>query len=215
MIAVSDAVRSQLLDEWSLDPDRVITVRSGPGRPPAAVTEAPPRGLPERFVLAVGALEPRKQPELLVEAHRRARARGLQADLVLAGDGPLRERLEQSGAHVLGHVPDALLDQVYERATAVACVSREEGFAFTPLEALSRGTPAVVSDLPVFGETLGDAALRVPPGDADALAEALLRLESDTALRERLTRAGSRAVGALSWARAAEETRAILAAAAS
>ena len=64
---------------------------------------------------------------------------------------------------MLGHVPDAVLEALYERALAVSCVSREEGFGFTPLEALARGTPAVVTDLPVFDETVGAGALRVPP----------------------------------------------------
>jgi hypothetical protein len=65
-------------------------------------------------------------------------------------------------------------------------VSREEGFAFTPLEALALGTPAVVPNLPVFAETLGAGALGVPPGRADALAGALLRLERDCRLRAEL-----------------------------
>jgi glycosyltransferase involved in cell wall biosynthesis len=67
-----------------------------------------------------------------------------------------------------------------------------------------------VADLPVFAETLGDGALRVPPGDADALADALLRLEREPGLRERLTEAGREAVRALSWERTARETRAVL-----
>jgi glycosyltransferase involved in cell wall biosynthesis len=165
-------------------------------------------------VLAVGALEPRKRPLLLADAHRRAVVRGLGAGLVFAGDGPLRGRLERSGASVLGHVPDAALDALYSRALAVVCASREEGFGFTPLEALSRGTPAIVADLPVFGETLGEGALRVAPGDPDALADALLRIDADTALRERLAAAGREAVGSLSWERTARETRGILAEAA-
>ena len=125
-------------------------------------------------MLAVGALEERKRPDLLVAAHRRARENGLQAELVFAGEGPLRDELAASGATVLGFVPDQRLDELYRNALVLACVSREEGFAFTPLEALAVGTPALVADLPVFGETLGDGALRVPPGDPGALAGALL-----------------------------------------
>jgi glycosyltransferase involved in cell wall biosynthesis len=158
-------------------------------------------------VLAVGALEPRKRPDLLVEAHARARAAGLRADLVFAGEGSLRGRVAGSGANVLGYVPDEELDVLYRDALAVSCVSREEGFAFTPLEAIAHGTPAVVSDLPVFAETLGDGALRVAPGNADALAEALLRLERDRDLRAQLVDAGRAAAGRLSWTRAAVRTR--------
>jgi glycosyltransferase involved in cell wall biosynthesis len=72
----------------------------------------------------------------------------------------------------------------------------------------------VVADLPVFHETLGDGALRVPPGDPAALADALLRLEREPALRERLATAGGEAVTELSWERAARETRQALAEAA-
>ena len=146
VLCVSEATRRAVIEEWGVDARRGRTVLSGPGRPPGPPAPAPD-GLPERFVLAVGALEPRKLPGLVVEAHRRARADGLGAGLVFAGEGPLRAQLERSGATVLGHVPDDLLDALYERALAVCCVSREEGFGFTPLEALARGTPVVVGDL--------------------------------------------------------------------
>jgi glycosyltransferase involved in cell wall biosynthesis len=210
VLCVSKTVRDAAVAEWGLDPARVRVVASGPGRPPGAAG-ALPAGLPERFVLAVGALEPRKRPGLLAEAHRRARSRGLRAGLVYAGDGPLRGELDRTGATVLGHVSDPVLEALHARALALACVSREEGFGFTPLEAAARGTPAVVADLPVFEDTLGDAALRVPPGDPDALAGALLRLEREPELRERIAAAGRAAVGRLSWDRAARETRAAFA----
>jgi glycosyltransferase involved in cell wall biosynthesis len=183
--------------------------------PPGTAATALPQKLAQPYVLAVGALEPRKLPGVLLEAHALARSRGLRAGLVFAGDGPLRGELERSRATVLGHVPDSVLDALYEGALALACVSRDEGFGFTPVEALARGTPVVVADLPVFEETLGDGAIRVPSRNAEALADALLRLERDPGLRERLVAAGREAVAELSWERAARETRAILAEAAS
>ncbi|HEX6583222.1 MAG TPA: glycosyltransferase family 1 protein [Thermoleophilaceae bacterium] len=216
----SDTVRAELLDEWQLPPERVRTVRPGPGRrAPAAAARAgaaaagaAPAGAGggrPAHVLAVGGLEPRKQPALLVEAHRLARERGLRAGLVFVGDGPLRGELEDAGATVLGRVGERELDSAYADALCLACVSREEGFGFTPVEAISAGVPAVVSDLPVFRESLGDAALAVAPGDAEALATALLRLEREPELRERLVAAGSERVRLLSWERAARETHAV------
>jgi glycosyltransferase involved in cell wall biosynthesis len=211
VLCISEATRAAVISNWRVDPDRARTVLLGPGRPPGAEGAYLPRpGVLDVFVLAVGALEPRKLPGVLAEAHRRARREGLRAELVFAGDGPLRGELERAGATVLGHVEEDVLDVLYERALAVACVSREEGFGFTPLEAAARGTPAVVSDLPAFVETLGDAALRVPPGDPDALAAALLRLEREPELRERLAAAGRAAAGRLSWAETARATRAAL-----
>ena len=209
VIAVSEAVRREVVAEWRLDPARVVTVRSGPGRP-GGPSGALPDGLAPGFILAVGALEPRKRPDLLAEAHALGRARGLRAELVFAGAG----KPPAAGPRYLGRVDDATLEALYASALVVACPSREEGFGFTPLEAASRGTPAVVADLPPFRETLGDAALAVPPGDPDALAEALLRIERQPGLRERLSAAARVAAGRLSWECAARETRAVLAAAA-
>jgi glycosyltransferase involved in cell wall biosynthesis len=228
LIAVSEAVRRELIAEWEADPDKTVTVASGPGRkaPPGngRRTGNGPRAsrvpggrnggssapLAPGYVLAVGALEPRKRPDLLVEAHARARAAGLKAELVFAGEGSLRQRLARNGATVLGYVPDEELDALYRDALALTCVSREEGFAFTPLEAVATGTPAVVSDLPVFAETLGAGALRVPPDDADALADALLRLERDGQLRAELVAAGRAAARRGCWSRAAAQTREVL-----
>jgi len=210
VIAVSDSVREQLLDEWGLAAETVVTVLSGPGRPVKA-TGTPPAGLPSRYLLAVGAFEPRKGVELLLEAHARARRDGLAAELVFAGTGPLETA---PGVTALGYVTDEQLDALYADALALVSASREEGFGFPPLEALARGTPAVVPDLAPFRETLGDAALRFPAGDAEGLTAALLRLEREPELRARLVAAGSGALGRLSWARAARETRAVLAEAA-
>jgi len=216
VLCVSEQTRLAAISEWDLEADRTRTVLLGPGRPPGP--PEPPgeaaKELPERFVLAVGALEPRKRPLLLADAHRRAAARGLDAGLVFAGDGALRARLESAGALVLGRVPDPVLDSLYARALVLVCASREEGFGFTPLEAVTRGTPAIVADLPVFSETLGGAALRVAPGDAEALADALVRIGAEPALRERLAAAGREAAARLSWERAARETRVLLAEAA-
>jgi glycosyltransferase involved in cell wall biosynthesis len=213
VLCVSEAVRAEVVREWGLRPEATVAVASGAGRPPGPAGPLPP-GLPERFVLAVGALEPRKRPLALAAAHRSARERGLSAGLVFAGDGPLRERVERAGAMVTGFVPDGVVDALHDRALAVACVSREEGFGFTPLEALARGVPPVVSDLPVFAETLGEGAVRVSPGDTGALADALLRVEQEPALAPRIVAAGQAALGGLSWERAARETRALLAEAA-
>jgi glycosyltransferase involved in cell wall biosynthesis len=220
VICPSGPVRDAVVAGWGLDPERVRVVRSGAGKAADAASDQPgtvsalPGELAEPYVLAVGALEPRKLPGVLVEAHALARSRGLRAGLVFAGDGPLRGELERSDATVLGHVPDRELDALYAGALVLACVSRDEGFGFTPVEALSRGTPVVVSDLPVFEETLGDGAIRVPSRNTEALADALLRLEREPGLRERIVLAGREAVVALSWERAARETRAILAEAA-
>lgn len=206
VVTDTEHVRSQVTGEWGLPADRVRAIPPGPGRAGARPGGA---AAGASHVLAVGALEPRKLPLVLVEAHRLARERGLRAGLVLAGDGPLRPRAEAGGATVLRAPSDSELDAAFAGALCLACVSREEGFGFTPLEGLAAGVPPVVSDLPVFAETVGEAALRVPVGDAGALADALLRLEREPELRERLVAAGRERLRELSWERAAAALRSL------
>ncbi len=85
-----------------------------------------------------------------------------------------------------GRVDDAELAALYAGARATVLPSHLEGFGFTPLESLAAGTPVVVSDLPVLRETLGDAAVFVPPGDSGALAAAIRAVVDDARLRDRL-----------------------------
>jgi glycosyltransferase involved in cell wall biosynthesis len=104
--------------------------------------------------------------------------------LVVAGDGPLRERVP--GA--LGFVPHHELGPLYERGAVVAVPSHREGFGVACAEAMAHGRPVVASavggllDLVVDGET----GLLVPPGDVAALRAALESLLGDEALRRRL-----------------------------
>lgn len=210
VIAVSQATRDELLARWDVAPEKVVVVRSGPGMATGNPGAPAPPGPP--YLLAVGALEPRKAPDLLVRAHARARAAGLRAELWFAGAG--RVTVAGEGVRVLGAQDDDALRALYAGALALVHPALLEGFAFPPVEALAAGTPVVAADLPVLDETVGAGAVRVPPGDEEALAAALLRIEREPELRAQLVTAGRAAIAGLSWERAARETRAVLAEAA-
>ena len=154
---------------------------------PAEVSE--PAEPPE--ILFAGRLSPEKGILELVAA-----AEGM--SLVVAGDGPLRDRVPEA----LGMVPHGELRKLYERAAIVACPSRREGFGVVCAEAMAHGRPVVASavggllDLVADGET----GLLVPPGDVLALRAALERLLGDAALRRRLGAAArERARSLLAW----------------
>jgi glycosyltransferase involved in cell wall biosynthesis len=149
-------------------------------------------------ILYAGRLSAEKGVLELLEA-----ARGL--PLVVAGDGPLRERVPQA----LGWVPHDELLRLYERAAVVACPSHREGFGVACAEAMAHGRPVVASavgglrDLVVDEET----GLSVPPGDVAALRAALERLLADGELRRRLGAAARvRAAEHFSWDRAVSLT---------
>jgi glycosyltransferase involved in cell wall biosynthesis len=214
VIVLAEPTRQQLVARWGLRPEAVRVV-------PAGVRSAElrdPNGTLGRFglaagsyLLAVGALEPRKAPLLLSEAFAQARRCGLGAELVFAGEGRLADRISGPGMRLLGRVSDAELDALYAGAMALVMPSLLEGYGLPVREALARGTPAVISDLPVFGEELSPAVLRVPPGDGSALADALVQIAGDQALRDRLSLASRSAVAGVSWSEAARQTRAVLA----
>ena len=211
VICLTETGRADLVASWGLPAARVHAVPSAPAvRAPAEAGDGEaPAAAP--YLLFVGALEPRKAPELLVAAHAAARARGLAAELWLAGEGRLGPVLDGPGVRRLGHVPDARLPALYRGALALVLPSHLEGFGLPPVEALAAGTPVVASDLPVLREVLSSGgALWVAPGDPAALAAALLRLEREPGLRERLVAGGRRAVGRLSWEDTARRTRAVL-----
>jgi glycosyltransferase involved in cell wall biosynthesis len=179
----------------------VSVVPAGPGDPGPQVTPEQVaavrsrRGLPERYFLYVGALEPRKAVDVLGAAY--ARADGLDAALAVAGEG--RVRVSGPGIHRLGGVDRAEKAALYAGALAVVLPSWLEGYGYPPLEGYAHGTPAIVSDLPALRETAGAGARYVPPGDERALAAALAELAGDDALRRRLAAAGAAALADRSW----------------
>ncbi|MDX6697498.1 MAG: hypothetical protein QOE65_895 [Solirubrobacteraceae bacterium] len=207
VMAVSEATRAAAVEHWGLDPERIAVVAPGVSAP--AGPPAPPTGVPARYLLFVGALEPRKGADLLLRAYARARRAGLGADLLVVGEGRLP--IYGRGVHRLGRVADrAALESLYAGAVALVMPSRAEGYGLPPLEAAACGTPSVVADLPPLAETLGDAALRFPVDDEAALAEALALIARDDALRERLVKAAAARLEGRTWAAAAERAHAVL-----
>ncbi|HEX6698620.1 MAG TPA: glycosyltransferase family 1 protein [Solirubrobacteraceae bacterium] len=194
----SHAVAAELRAAWGV---QATVVSPGVDGGPSAAPAPGAVPAPERYLLFVGARDARKGLDVAIAAHQRARAGGLEAELVVVGDG-------------LRRVDDAELAALYSGALAVVAPSHLEGFGLVALEAAAHGTPAVVSDLPCFAETLGDAALRVPVGDAGALADALLRIAGDDALRARLGAAARERSALYTWARAAAALHPLLARAA-
>ena len=218
VIAVSEQTKREVERIYGVSGDRVRVIHPGvertPVEPGTIERVAGKYRLPARYLLFVGAQTPRKNVGFLLDGYRQARDRGLESELVLAGDlSPALER--DAAAHPaapvrqLGHVPDDERPAIYGGATALVFVSHHEGFGFPPLEALAAGTPSVVSDLAVFDETLGNAALRVN-GDPRVLAEQLLELEREPSLRERLVAEAGAVAERFDWDRAADETYAVL-----
>jgi glycosyltransferase involved in cell wall biosynthesis len=114
----------------------------------------------------------------------------------------------------LGAISRDDLIALYGAADAFVFPSLYEGFGIPPLEAFACGCPVVSSNATSLAEVVGDAALTFDPHNVDALAAHLRAIAGDTALRERLIRAGFARVQRFSYARAAAEVLGLLEAAA-
>ncbi len=208
----SSFVGHEAADILGLAPDRIHTVPLGFDRPGPDEEGDPVRGRAlagtDRYVLAVGTIEPRKDHPTLVAALAHLWADGRDVGLVVAGgDGWGTEAFETALAHHgvgdrvrrLGYVSARDRAHLLAGATCLAFPSRYEGFGLPPLEAMAAGVPVVASDAGSLPEVCGDAALLVPAGDATALATALDRVTTDDALAARLAAAGRVNVDRFSW----------------
>src|SRR5712664_4044008 len=207
VIAVSSNTARDAEELFGVPRSRIAVVPHGvsPGlRPMSAEELAPVRErfrLPERFILFVGTIEPRKNLLTLLEAWAMMRDR---PDLVIVGGWgwnyePIRERISRLGdrVHHLDAVEPTALPAIYNLARVLAHPAWYEGFGLPPLEAMACGTPVVVSDR----SSLPEAA-----GDADAWRQALEKVLRDQDLAADLRRRGILRAAEFSWARSAAMT---------
>lgn len=214
----TDFVAEQVAAEFAVDRARLRTVPLGiplldpggsAGRPGAGV----PAGLElpvgcERYVLAIGTIEPRKDYPLLVSAFTAVSELHPDLALVIVGsDGwgserfaaavdasPARSRIVRPG-----YLDDRSLGALLTGAAALAYPSRYEGFGFPPLQAMIAGVPVVATAAGAVPEVVGDGARLVAPGDTDGLAAALDEVLAGGTEVEALVARGSRRAATFSW----------------
>jgi glycosyltransferase involved in cell wall biosynthesis len=173
-------------------------------------------GLPRRFVLHVGTLEPRKNLVRLIEGYGEAvRGLGAEVGLVLAGrKGWLYEPIFEAAERVMGevrgarvifvdYIDDAELPLLYNMAEVFAYPSLYEGFGLPVAEAMKCGTPTLVSEDGALREVAGEATVRVEARSVESIAEGLRRLLMDEELRARLSEEGPKQAAGFTWEAAA------------
>ncbi len=200
----SRSVGEEVVATLGVEPDRVAVVPNGapelgPEGPGRDAARGRARAGTERYVLAVGTVEPRKDLPGLVRAFDAVAAEDPELALVVAGpDGWGGDALSEAvagathGDRVVrtGWVDDAERAALLRGAAVVAYPSVYEGFGLVPLEAMAAGVPVVTTRAGAIPEVVGDAAELVEVGDVDGLADALGRVLSDEDRRVELIEAG-------------------------
>ncbi len=208
LITVSEFSREEIGRHLGLSPFRLQVISNG-----VDPTFAPPtpvqledfrarRGLPTRYFGAIGSPKPHKNLRMLVPI-----ADQLPLKLaLLAGRGAKRALGFPDSTLELSPLSDSELALFYGGATAVLVPSRYEGFGLPALEAMACGAPVIAAQAGALPEVTGNAALLVPPDDANAWREAAQRLFRDDALRAELSEKGKLRAARFTWDDCAKQT---------
>jgi glycosyltransferase involved in cell wall biosynthesis len=226
LLASSRSTARDLERRFGADPARLRVVPLGTALPaaagPAAADGAPPPTgaacgpaaaavTTGRFFLVAGAIEPRKNIDVVLRAMPAIVARHPDVRLVVCGPGPGVARLAQrSGApawlDVRGFVDEPALEALYRAAVALLVPSRYEGFGLPVLEAMAAGAAVLCANASSLPEVGGDVAGYFPPDDPAALAASCLALLDTPARRAAMAARGPAHAAGFSWARTAAAT---------
>ncbi|MFL5760457.1 MAG: glycosyltransferase family 4 protein [Thermomicrobiales bacterium] len=225
IIAISHTTKRDLIAHYHVPESKIRVIHHGISRTfsrasPAEVYRVRNAyDLPDRFVLFVGTVQPRKNIARIAEAVSRLASAGLPHKLVVAGKfGWLGEHFERDLetfdrpelVHRLGYIPEGDLTALYSGADAFCFPSLYEGFGLPVLEAMACEVPVVTSNRGSLPEIAGEAALLVDPTSVDQIASALIRVLTDNTERFRLIDGGKQRVRDFSWSKTAVETLRLL-----
>jgi glycosyltransferase involved in cell wall biosynthesis len=163
--------------------------------------------LPEKFILFVGSIEPRKNlKNVLMGYNALPDAFKKECKFVLAGfsgwkNAEIMDIIKREGNNIvyLGYLSNPELAYLYNLASAFIYASLYEGFGIPPLEAMACGTPVIVSRSSSLPEVCADAAYYVDPLRVDGISEGMYKVFDDSALREELTSKGIIRAKSFSW----------------
>lgn len=223
IICVSNSTKNDIMEHFNIQENKMVVIHEGcDGRfrplPDDGVLKERCRnkyGLPDRFILYLGTLEPRKNIPSLLKAFAKARHDIDGLKLVLAGKrGWLYQKIFdtiddlglQNDVFCAGAVDYQDLPLIYNLCEFFAFPSIYEGFGLPVLEAMACGKAVITSNISSLPEVGGDAVLLIDPNDIEGIAAALKKLSVDTAYRGLLEKKGLERARSFTWEDAARET---------
>jgi glycosyltransferase involved in cell wall biosynthesis len=167
------------------------------------------------YLLTVGTIAPSKNVKRLILAFEKIKEAGWKGMLVIAGKkGWMYEEVEAAYSHskykedilITGYIEDKDLEALYKQATLYISASLYEGFGLTPLEAMIRDVPTVVSCLDIFKETCRDGVLYFDPLNVEEMAKAIQKILQDKELRQIVKEKGFLVAKGFKWEETAKKT---------
>ncbi|NLX10844.1 MAG: glycosyltransferase family 4 protein [Chloroflexi bacterium] len=222
VIAISESTARDVAVTFGLPASKIDVAVPGVGAqfrplPPDTIADfRQQKGLPERFLLFVGTLEPRKNLPVLLRAYAGLPAQDrARVHLVLAGGkGWMFEEIFRTieahdlggTVHLSGYVPAEELPLWYNAAEAFVYPSLFEGFGLPVVEAMACGVPVLVSDVSSLPEAAGDTGYLLPPHDPAAWTAALARAIQDAGWRAGAGQRGRERAARFTWDHTARAT---------
>ncbi len=171
--------------------------------------------LPERFILYVGNIEPKKNISAIINLQKHLQQEGFPQKLVIVGNRAWGTRKELAEIYkegksnniiCTGYVKRTELPYFYQMADIFVFPSLYEGFGFPPIEAMACGTPVISTTKGILNETVAKAALIVEPFDIKQILEAAISIITDYGLRKKLINMGIKVSSCFNWETTAEKT---------
>lgn len=225
IITVSERSKRDLVELYGVSPEKITVTYEGASeefgpldKDQAKATVERRYGISGEFILYLGRLQGRKNLTRLVQAYARVRKAGCTHKLVLAGKvdslfqptlSRIRELRLENEVLLPGYIEAQDLPSMYNAAQVFVYPSLYEGFGLPVVEAMACGTPVVTSRGTSLEEVAGDAAVLVDALDEGSIAEALIRVLTDSTLRTQLGQAGIRRSAQFSFRNAACQTIAV------
>jgi len=220
VIAVSEATKTDLVKFYSIAPAKIKVVYHGFDVSFLENTgEDLPKGLPDEYVLYLSTLQPRKNPQGLIDAFALMRKDNveLKEKLVIVGKlgwkyEPILEKIKNHNDFViyLNHIPDTQRNALLRKAKLMVLPSFYEGFGMTILEGFAAGVPVATGNLSSMPEVAGDAAEYFDPHEAGSIKKAMLNVLKNPELAQSLVVRGRARLSHFSWEKCARETLEII-----
>jgi len=220
IITVSKNTKEDLIREYNVNEDKIRVIYNGVDNKYTIINNRNKvenikikYELPEKFVLYLGTLEPRKNLKNLIKAYSKIKEK--KTKLVIAGGkgwlyedifSLVNDKKMEDKVIFTGYVDEKDIVALYNAATLFVYPSLYEGFGLPPLEAMACGTPVITSNVSSLPEVVGDAAITVDPYNINGLAEEINKVLGNEVLQKAMIKKGIERAKEFTWEKTARET---------
>ena len=219
ILTVSEAVKAELVTEFTIDPDSIIAL---PVPPDEAFYRKNDNEVHQKYniptkkyLFFISTIEPRKNVPYIIDAYTRL-PETLRSEYSLVLSGGMGWKSEKSVAAITkaqkkghkvihtGYIDENDKSALYQQASVFIFPSLYEGFGMPILEAAASKTPIITADIPVLREAAGEGALYVNPKNSETLTHAMAKLLTDSTLQKELVKKASKHLTTFSWEKNAQ-----------